>query len=63
MSKVKTFRELAKRKGYQIRHYKQPLKDNEDFNKVMLPFIFSTIHGGTVDSIKFYNDYYLYPIS
>jgi hypothetical protein len=54
--------ELAKKNGYEIRHYTTPLKKNESFEKVVRPFDFSTKKGGTTNAFKYYNDFYLYPI-
>lgn len=55
--------QLARSKGYQIRHFSNPLKKNESFGKVVKPFDFSVKYGGTVDSMRYYNNYYLYPIT
>jgi hypothetical protein len=60
---TKTLKQLAKDKGYEIRHYTTPLKAGEQFKKTISPFDFSNNNGGTINSISYYNNFYLYPIN
>ena len=59
---ILTLSQLAKNLGYEVRHYTTPLKVNEDIKLVVNPFDFSNNNGGTVDSVHYYNNFYLYPI-
>jgi hypothetical protein len=59
---MKTLKQLANNKGYEVRNYNIPLKSDETFKRVMKPFEFSEVNGGTIDGFKYYNDFYLYPI-
>lgn len=56
-----TLQKLATSKGYELRHHAIPLGATEKFDKVISPFDFSSNNGGTLDSIKYYNNFYLYP--
>lgn len=56
-----TFQELAEKKCFEIRHISVPLLPQEDFSKVIRPFEFSELYGGSLNSIVFYNSFYLYP--
>ena len=58
---MQTLKHLAERQGYDIRHYSQPLKPNEEFTKAIKPFDFSQNNGGTLNAFHYYNDFYLYP--
>lgn len=59
--KLPTLQELSKNKNYEIRHNSTPLKNTEQFDKVITPFDFSNQHGGTINSVHYYNNFYLYP--
>jgi hypothetical protein len=61
-NKIKTLQQVATDNGYEIRHFSIPLQANEQIEKAINPFDFSEKYGGTVDSLKYYNDFYLYPI-
>lgn len=54
-----TIEKLAEINGYEIRHHTESLKNNENFNDTITPFDFSQKHGGTINSFKYYNNYYL----
>lgn len=56
-----TFKEVAKKRGFEVRHFSIPLSRDEDFLHVLTPFEFSLQNGGIVDSVSFYNNFYLYP--
>lgn len=58
---MKTFQELAKSSGYEIRHFTKPLGVNESISQVVKPFEFSEQNGGSLNGFQFYNNFYLYP--
>jgi len=58
---METLKKIAEKKHFEIRNINEPLKANETFDKVITPFDFSNENGGTFNSYKFYNNFYLYP--
>ena len=53
---MKFLKDLVKENGHNLIHYTQEAKDGYMY---MTPFDYSTIHGGTHDSFKYYNYYYI----
>ena len=59
---LKTFEQVAKDKGYDIRHYTEQIKATESIDKAVKPFDFSN-ENRTIGALKYYNNFYLYPIT
>ena len=53
---MKYLKNLVEQNGDELRHYTQGIKENEQTVSV---FDYSVKHGGTFDSFKFYNDYFI----
>jgi len=57
---MKYFKDLVKENGHELKHYKEPLPQ---YHKAMTVFDYSIKYGqqygGTYDSFKYYNDYYV----
>jgi hypothetical protein len=53
---VKTLKELTSENGHKILHHTQC---TDTTHKYIKPFDYSVKHGGTVDSFKYYNDFYI----
>ena len=59
MRKKLFLEELCNKNGDMLYPYTRPLRPNEKFEDTETVFNYSNRYGGTIDSFRYYNNYYI----